>query len=326
MLGQDTWSNLVDLADKLEHGVVGQFAERKFALRHISWISLAENSVAVTRHDTATVESVPEVFGDVRVAEIIADCLLHLGEPVQDLLVGQPVERTSQTVETGSKRQHGGAQSATNQVSRVRADITTLVVGVDGQVQAHQLNEVGVAAVAKLVGQIVTIILIFLNWSNLSVLVCVAVDLGCDGRKLSNQVHRVLEGVCPVFLLVDALGVGFGELGGVLERSDGDGELSHRVHVVGAAVDELFDELGKVGASSPVSREVSDLLFAGDLAGEEQPEKTFWKGFLSTRSLGEDFLAFWNGLPPESDTLLRVKDGSFPNKGLDASGTTVDLI
>ena len=98
------------------------------------------------------------------------------------------------------------------------------------------------------------------------------------------------------------------------------------MHVVGAAVDELFDELGKVGASSPVSREVSDLLFAWDLAGEEQPEKTFWKGFLSTRSLREDFLAFWNGLPPESDTLLRVKDGSFPNKGLDASGTTVDLI
>jgi hypothetical protein len=98
------------------------------------------------------------------------------------------------------------------------------------------------------------------------------------------------------------------------------------VHVVRAAVDELFDELGKVGTSSPVSGEVSDLLFAGDLAGKEQPEKTFWKGFLSTGSLGEDFLAFWNGFPPESDTFLRVQDGSFPDKGLDASSTTVDLI
>ena len=44
------------------------------------------------------------------------------------------------------------------------------------------------------------------------------------------------------------------------------------MHVIGAAVDELFDELGDIGAGGPFCGEVSDLLFAGNFAGKQEPE------------------------------------------------------
>jgi hypothetical protein len=56
------------------------------------------------------------------------------------------------------------------------------------------------------------------------------------------------------------------------------------------------------------------------------PYLTFWERLLSTRSLGEKLLAFWDGLATETDTLLRVENGTFPDQGLDATSTTVDLV
>jgi len=290
VFGQNTGGDLVDLADQLEHGVIGQHAESELALGDVTGVSLAENSVSVTGDDTASVQGGPQVVGDRLVAEVVADGLLHLGEPVQDLLVSQTVQGTSQTLETGGQREHGGAQSTTDQVGGVGTDVTTLVVGVDGQVQTHQLNEVVVAGEAKLVGQVEGVILVLLDGSDLAVLEDVTVDLSGDGGQLGDQVHGVLEGVAPVVLLVDTLGVGLGEGRLVLESGHSQGELSHGVEGAGAAVDELLNELGDVGASSPLSGQVADLLLGGDLASQQKPEETLRKGLLATGGLGEELL------------------------------------
>lgn len=53
---------------------------------------------------------------------------------------------------------------------------------------------------------------------------------------------------------------------------------------------------------------------------------TLGKGLLATRSLGEELLDLGDGLAAEADTLLRVEDGTLPDEGLDATGTTVDLV
>lgn len=187
----------------------------------------------------------------------------------------QSVERTSKTVQTGGQRQVRRAEGTADKVSGVGADVTTLVVGVNGQVETHQLNKVLVVTESKLVGQVEGIILVLLDRGDLAILENVAVNAGSNGGELGNEVHGVLEGVLPVFLLVEALGVGLGEGRFVLKSSDGKGELSHGVEVVGAAVNELLNELGDVGASSPLSGQVTDLLFAGDLASEQQPEETY---------------------------------------------------
>jgi hypothetical protein len=42
-----------------------------------------------------------------------------------------------------------------------------------------------------------------------------------------------------------------------------------------ATVNELFDKLGNIGAGGPFGRQVADLLFGGDLAGQEQPKEAF---------------------------------------------------
>lgn len=91
MLGQDTRSNLVDLADELEHRVIREVAESKLALRHVTRVGLTEHGVPVARDDLASVQGGPEVVLDSLVAEIVANGLLHLLKPDEDLLVS-PVE------------------------------------------------------------------------------------------------------------------------------------------------------------------------------------------------------------------------------------------
>ncbi len=87
VLSKDTRGDLVDLADKLEHGVVGQMLLSEFALRDVAGISLAEHSVAVTGNNLTSLEGGPEVVLDVLIAEVVADSLLHLLEPDEDFLV-----------------------------------------------------------------------------------------------------------------------------------------------------------------------------------------------------------------------------------------------
>jgi hypothetical protein len=246
----------------------------ELALGHVTGVSLAEDGVTVARNDATSVESRPKVVSDGLVAEVITDDLLHLGEPVEDLLVGKTVQGTGKTVETSRERQEGRAEGTADKVGGVGADVATLVVSVDGQVKTHELNEVGVLAEAKLVGEVEGVILVLLDGSDLSALEDVLVDARSDVGKLGNEVHGVLESVAPVLLLVDTLGVGACERRGLLESGDGKRELSHGVKVGRAAVDELLDELREVGAGGPLGREIADLLLGRDLTGQEKPEET----------------------------------------------------
>lgn len=176
--------------------------------------------MAITGNNTARLEGRPQVFGDVRVAEIVSNGLLHLSEPIEHLLVGQAVKRTGQTVKASRKREERGAKGAANKVGGVSADVATLVVGVDGQVETEQLNEVGVVAEAELIGEVEGVILVFLDGRNLAALEDVLVDARSNVGQLGDEVHRILVGVNPVVLLVNAISVGLGEGRGVLESCD----------------------------------------------------------------------------------------------------------
>ena len=274
VLGKNLGGNLVDLADELEHGVLGHVLLGEGALGHVAGVGLAEDGVAVAGNDAAGVEGGPEVLGDVLIAEVVANGLLHLGKPVENLLVSQAVERTGKTVEASGEGEEGRAQGTADKVSGVSADVATLVVGVNGEVETEELNKVLVLAEAELVGKVEGVILVLLDGSNLAALEDVLVDARSDVGELGNEVHGVLKGVAPVLLLVDTLGVGGSERRGLLESSDGNRELGHGVEVGRAAVDQLLNELGEVGAGSPLGGQVADLLLGRDLTGEEKPEET----------------------------------------------------
>jgi hypothetical protein len=202
------------------------------------------------------------------------------------------VERTCETVETGGEGKHRRAQSTANQVGGVGRNVTTLVVGVNGEVKSHELNKVGVLGEAKLVGEVVGVVLVLLDSRNLAILVDISVDAGGNAGELCNEVHGVLKVVLPVLGLLDTSGVCLSESGLTLESGHSEGELSHGVEIAGAAVDKLVDIGGNVGAGSPFSREVADLLLRRNLAGEKEPEKTFGEGLVATRSLRELLLTF----------------------------------
>lgn len=53
---------------------------------------------------------------------------------------------------------------------------------------------------------------------------------------------------------------------------------------------------------------------------------TFGERLLATRGLREQLLAFRDGLATESDTFVGVENGALPDKRLDATGTTIDLV
>ena len=88
VLGQDTRSDLVDLADQLEHGVIGQLAEGELALRHVARVGLTKDGVTVSGNDLTGVQGGPQVVLDGLITEIVTDGSLHLGEPVKNFLVG----------------------------------------------------------------------------------------------------------------------------------------------------------------------------------------------------------------------------------------------
>ncbi len=317
VLGKNAWGDLVNLRDKLEHWVLWEVLLGENALSHVSWIGLAENGVAVTWNNTSSVKGRPEVLLDLLIGEIVANGLLHLNEPLEDLLVGESVKWAGKTVKTGSDGEHWGREGGSDQVGGVGGNVATLVVGVDGEVESHELNEGLVVTETELVGEIEGVILVLLDSGDLTILVDVLVNAGGDGWKLCDEVHGILEGVSPVVLLVDALGVSLGEGRLVLKSVDGNGELSHWVEGRWTAVDQLLDKLGNVGASSPLSGEVADLLLRWNLAGEEEPEETFWEWLVSTWGLWKKLLALRDGQSSEADTLLGVENGSFPNEGCD---------
>ena len=92
------------------------------------------------------------------------------------------------------------------------------------------------------------------------------------------------------------------------------------------SVNQLLDVLGELGSGSKLSRESLDLGLGGDLTGQQKPEETLGKGLLTAGALGELLLEVGDSLTTETDTLLRVEDGTLPDEGLDTTLATVDLV
>ncbi len=78
VLGQDTRCNLVDLANELEHGVIGKVFQGKLALGDVARVCLSENSMSIAWYDLARLERRPQVICNSFVAKIATNGFLHL--------------------------------------------------------------------------------------------------------------------------------------------------------------------------------------------------------------------------------------------------------
>lgn len=209
---------------------------------------------------------------------------------------------------------------------RVSRDVTTFVIRVDGEVETHQFNKVLVALEAQELGEVVRVILVGLNLSELTILVDVTVDTSSNLGELGNQIHGILKGRIPVLRLVNTFSVSLGELRIVLKSIDSERELRHGVKSLGTTVNEFLNEFRNVRTSSPFSRERLDLFVSRDLTGNEQPEERFRKRLTTLFGTRKGLLTIRNGQTTETDTLLSIEDGTFPNKTLDTTHTTIGLV
>lgn len=60
---------------------------------------------------------------------------------------------------------------------------------------------------------------------------------------------------------------------------DSQTELAHRMESGRASVQDLLNELGDSGASSPVLGKFDNLFLSRDFTGDEEPEEAFRKRF-----------------------------------------------
>ena len=219
--------------------------------------------------------------------------------------------------------------------------VSTLVVSVQGNVEAEVLGHVLIVSVAKHVGVVA--------WSRPSVgemyrfiktltnkvkvlldtreflsgLIDISVDPGGQSGKLSQQVDGILIGIGPVFSLLDTLLIRGSEGTVVIESGDGHSELSHGVQGLREAtkisalydarvddqwedtrINEFLDKLGKFSTFRELIRERADLFWGRHLPGEQEPEHALRDNLLAIDSGGELFLAIWNGQSVEAYTLV----------------------
>eukprot|EP00160_Parvularia_atlantis_P013015 Unigene2679_Nuclearia_a/m.8289 Unigene2679_Nuclearia_a/g.8289 ORF Unigene2679_Nuclearia_a/g.8289 Unigene2679_Nuclearia_a/m.8289 type:complete len:374 (+) Unigene2679_Nuclearia_a:476-1597(+) len=281
--------------------------------------------MAVAGDDLALPERRPDVLLELLIRGRVADLGRDAREPAQHLLVGEAVQRTGEAVEARSERDVRVRQGRADEMRRVGRDVAALVRRMDDEVQAHELDELGLV-VAELDGERLAPVRAGLGRDDAAVLVGVAVDARGDVRQLGQQVHRVLVRRLPVLVLVDALGVGRGEGRLGVERGHGGRELGHRVHVLGEVVEHLDDVVGHGRAGVPLVRDAVGLLLGRDLAGDEQPEERLGQGLLAAGGLGQEVLALGDGVVAEADALLRVQQRRLADQALDVAHAAVDLV
>jgi hypothetical protein len=240
------------------------------------------------------------------------------------------VKRTSETLETSAVREEWVTEGTANEMSGVGRDVATLVVAVESKVETEEILEVLVllAALAEHGSEVITPILVEIDLSRKSTAttVGVLVNLGRNGRQLSEEGDAVIEGRLPVVSLIQALLVGLCELGLVVEGGDGHGELGHGVKVRGEVVEHLGDEGGDLGLLRELTGELANLVGGRNLAGEEEPEHSLGEHLSAGCALGKLALAVLDSASVETDALVCIEDGALPDHSLQPAHTTQGVL
>lgn len=127
-LEEDVRDEVVDLADELEHLVLGKVLQGELALSSVARVGLAEDGVAVSGDDLAALEGRPDVLLDSLVGGLLTDLGLHLLQPDEDLLVGETVEGSSETVEGSGVGEEGVGEGRADQLASVGRDVATFMI------------------------------------------------------------------------------------------------------------------------------------------------------------------------------------------------------
>lgn len=309
----------------LEETIVGQVLQGELPLAGVPGIRLPEDGVSVPRNNLPALQGIPNEFLELIVTRAVADLGTKFLEPDEHFLISKTVEGTREAVHTGGEGKVRVGERGANQMGSVRRNVTALMIGVDRQVESHQLDELGVVIAQharKVPGPILTGIY---RAEALAVLVGVPVYRCSDDGELGDQAHRVFVDGLPVLGLVDSARVGLYEYALAVESGYRGGELGHRMEELGEVVEHFRHMAGKRAPRRPLLRKGLDLRVSRYLTGNQEPEETFWERLGAPRCLRKDFLALGDRLPSESDAFIGVQHRRFPNQTFDAPHTSVHL-
>lgn len=128
----------------------------------------------------------------------------------------------------------------------VSTDVTTFVIGVNDDIESHELPEV-LVGVTKHVSVVGSIIEGSVGGRDISVVsIAVVIDDGSNSRNLSAKIESILKGGLPVLGLVDTILISLGEFRSWLADKGTGRELGHRVHVFGKSLKEFLLISGKL--------------------------------------------------------------------------------
>jgi hypothetical protein len=163
---------------------------------------------------------------------------LELQRPLKYLLVSKAVQGSREAVQASRVGVVGIRECGSDKMSGVRGDVTTLVIAMDGDVQAHKLIE-GVAVwgcwrrlrltrggEAEHAVEVGTVVQGRVRVHDNTVVEGAAVD----ERQLGDDIQGVLKHGVPIVLFVDAVLVSVSELAFSLAGENSDRELRHGVH------------------------------------------------------------------------------------------------
>mmetsp|Transcript_17227 Transcript_17227/g.52100 ORF Transcript_17227/g.52100 Transcript_17227/m.52100 type:complete len:203 (-) Transcript_17227:314-922(-) len=183
------------------------------------------------------------------------------------------MQRASKRVHRGGQREVRVGERRTDEVAGVGRGVAALMVGVDNDVQTHQLVKGRVVHAEHLakVGRVVDALVVRL--AELAIKVGAPVDKRADLGEAGKQVHHVLIGMVPVHRLGGALGVLARENGVGLQRQDGRRQLRHGVHALREGANGGLHVRRERGARMKLGSERVDLRLGGHLTRQEQPEE-----------------------------------------------------
>jgi len=271
---EDGGNDVVYGLAKIDEGIVLDVFNGEFSLMDVSGISVSEDGMTITGDDLSGSEGSLGEFLDLFGGDVVTEFGLKVQQPSQDFLIGKTVEGASETVKGSGVREIRISQSGTDQMASVGRDVTTFVIGVDGQITSNAFLDF-VLSVTQLVGKVASPIEVLVSSDDVTTFVEMSVDQGSDSGHLGDKIHTIFVDGVPVLGLVDTLSVSLGEFGARLEVEEGSRQLSHGVHVVGKVLNEFFSFVGDSTSGLEVFLDGLELSLSGEFTGHQEPQETF---------------------------------------------------
>lgn len=113
---EDWWDAFVALLDQVDECVVLDVFFGKIFLVKESWVCVSKHCVSVARNNTAFSDRVEHVLLDLLISDVVTKSSFHFKEPLENFLVGKPVQWACESIKTSGVRKIGICQSRTHQV------------------------------------------------------------------------------------------------------------------------------------------------------------------------------------------------------------------